>query len=109
MIARNLVKPSVRISALSFCAVFLTSVSALASQPAPPPPAPAPIKKAELPGLTGNKLPQCPEGQYVASMICKVAAPGYYLEHGMKYPAPCPNGMSSPAGAKAKSYCYRDN
>jgi hypothetical protein len=85
------------------------SASALASQPAPPPPAPAPIKKAQLPGLTGNKLPQCPEGQYVASMICKVAAPGYYLEHGMKYPAPCPNGMSSPAGAKAKTYCYKEN
>ena len=69
---------------------------------------PKPAKKTEQPGLVGNKLPQCPEGQYVASMICKLAPPGYYLEYGMKYPAPCPKGMTSPAGAKAKSYCRRE-
>jgi hypothetical protein len=38
-------------------------------------------------------------------MICKIAPPGYYLEHGMKYPVPCPKGTTSPAGSKAKSYC----
>jgi hypothetical protein len=41
-------------------------------------------------------------------MICKPAPPGYYLEHGMKYPMQCPEGMSSPSGAKAKSYCYKE-
>lgn len=76
----------------------------LASEPPKPAP-PAPAKKADAPGLTGNKLPTCKEGEYVAGMICKIAPPGYYLAYGMKYPAPCPKGTTSPAGAKAESYC----
>ena len=90
----------------SILGALLLSVPVQASEPPPPPPKPA--KKSEPPGLVGNKLPQCPEGQYVASMICKPAPPGYYLEHGMKYPMQCPEGMSSPSGAKAKSYCYKE-
>lgn len=84
--------------------LVLGSIPGFANEP-PPPPKPAPAKKTEPPGLTGNKIPQCVEGQYVAAMICKWAAPGFYLEHGMKYPAPCPPGMTSPAGAKNRSYC----
>ena len=87
-----------------FIAFLLVSSSTYASEPPP-----KPAKKSEPPGLVGNKLPQCPEGQYVASMICKSAPPGYYLEHGMKYPVQCPSGMTSPAGAKAKSYCYKES
>ena len=91
--------------ARSLLGFLLLSAPVYANEQAPPPP--KPTKKPEPPGLTGNKLPQCAEGQYVASMICKSAPPGYYLEYGMKYPVPCPNGMTSPAGAKAKSYCYK--
>lgn len=80
------------------------TMSALASEPPKPPP-PAPAKKAEPPGLTGNKLPTCKEGEYVAGMICKAAPPGFYLAYGMKYPARCPKGTTSPAGAKAETYC----
>ena len=93
--------------AINFAAILLLSSPTCASETPQPPPKPA--KKSEPPGLVGNKLPQCPEGQYVASMICKSAPPGYYLEHGMKYPVPCPSGMTSPAGAKAKSYCYKES
>lgn len=83
----------------------LGSVPAFANEPPPPPPPkPAPVK-SDPPGLTGNKLPKCVEGQYVAAMICKWAAPGFYVEHGMQYPAACPAGMTSPAGAKNRSYC----
>ena len=66
---------------------------------------PIPVKKVEPPGLTGNKLPKCAEGEYIAAMMCKKAAPGYYLEHGMKYPAACPKATTSPAGAKSINYC----
>ncbi len=81
----------------------LAPLASFASEP--PPPAPAPAKKSEPPGLRGNTLPQCLAGQYVASMICKWAPPGFYLEHGMKYPVPCPPGMTSPAASKAKAHC----
>ena len=67
--------------------------------------APAPKKKIEPSGLTGAKLPQCPEGEYVAGMMCKKPPPGYYLDYGMKYPAPCPKGTTSPAGSRSISYC----
>lgn len=67
--------------------------------------APAPKKKVEPSGLTGAKLPQCPEGEYVAGMMCKKPPPGYYLDYGMKYPAPCPKGTTSPAGSRSISYC----
>ena len=86
--------------------LMIMPVAGRASEP--PPPVPKPVKKSEPPGLVGNKLPQCPEGQYVASMICKPAPPGYYLEHGMKYPAQCPEGMTSPAGSKARTYCLKE-
>lgn len=89
-------------------ATFILPLQGKASE-LPPAAPPKPAKKSEPPGLVGNKLPQCPEGQYVASMICKPAPPGYYLEYGMKYPVQCPAGMSSPAGAKARSYCYRES
>jgi hypothetical protein len=99
---------SIRSGAILFLALIALPDVSNASEPPPAAP-PKPVKKSEPPGLVGNKLPQCPEGQYVASMICKPAPPGYYLEHGMKYPAQCPEGMSSPAGAKAKSYCYKES
>jgi hypothetical protein len=100
------VKRSFHLGSIGALAFFLASAHALAAETAalaPPKP-----KKAEQAALIGNKLPQCPDGQYVASMICKAAAPGYYLDYGMKYPAPCPDGMTSPAGAKAKTYCYKE-
>ena len=97
---------SSRFSISIFAGMFILSTSAFGSEPPAPP---EKKTKSELPGLVGNKLPQCPEGQYVASMICKSAPPGYYLAHGMKYPVPCPDGMSSPAGSKAKSYCYKES
>jgi hypothetical protein len=87
---------------LALCLAFSPAAS-FAGEPAPAPP--APVKKPEPPGLRGNKLPQCLEGQYVASMICKWAPPGFYLEHGMKYPAPCPRGTTSPAASKSKAHC----
>ena len=101
-------RPSHVIFAVIAMATFSLPLQAKASE-LPPAAPPKPTKKSEPPGLVGNKLPQCPEGQYVASMICKAAPPGYYLEHGMKYPVQCPEGMNSPAGAKAKSYCYRES
>jgi len=67
--------------------------------------APATKKKVEPSGLTGAKLPQCPEGEYVAGMMCKKPPPGYYLDYGMKYPVPCPKGTTSPAGSRSISYC----
>jgi hypothetical protein len=67
--------------------------------------APPPRKKVEPSGLTGAKLPKCPEGEYVAGMMCKKPPPGYYLDYGMKYPAPCPKGTTSPAGARSITYC----
>ena len=79
------------------------STSALASEPPPPPKPAAPPSKPSA--LTGDALPKCKDGEYVAGMICKIAPPGYYLAYGMKYPAPCPKGTTSPAGAKAESYC----
>lgn len=93
---------------LTVTLVILALPATSSASELPPAAAPKPTKKSEPSGLVGNKLPQCPEGQYVASMICKPAPPGYYLEHGMKYPVQCPAGMSSPAGAKAKTYCYRE-
>jgi hypothetical protein len=98
-------KRSSRLGYFAALVFILASSSSTASEPAAAPP-PKP-KKTEPSGLTGNKLPQCPDGQYVAAMICKVAAPGFYLEYGMKYPAQCPEGMTSPAGAKSKAYCYK--
>ena len=92
--------------ALGLAFICLAPVkSALASEPPKPPPPAAPAKKADPPGLTGNKLPTCKEGEYVAGMICKIAPPGFYLAYGMKYPAPCPKGTTSPAGSKAETYC----
>ncbi len=93
------------LSRLSGLALLCVAQSAFAAEPAKPPPPAAPAKKADPPGLTGNILPTCKEGEYVAGMICKVAPPGYYLAYGMKYPAPCPKGKTSPAGAKAETYC----
>ena len=88
----------------AICLALFTGVAGASS----PPPAPTPKPSGPPPkpsALTGNALPQCKEGEYIGGMICKIAPPGYYLEHGMKYPAPCPKGMTSPAGSKAKSYC----
>jgi len=96
-----------KFGAKSLLVFLLASAPAHASE-TPPPKPPEQVKKSEPPGLRGNTLPQCPEGQYVASMICKSAAPGYYLEHGMKYPVQCPRGMTSPSGAKQKSHCYNE-
>jgi hypothetical protein len=67
--------------------------------------APPPRKKVEPSGLTGAKLPKCPEGEYVAGMMCKKPPPGYYLDYGMKYPAPCPKGTTSPVGSRSITYC----
>jgi hypothetical protein len=64
-----------------------------------------PKKKVEPSGLTGAKLPQCPEGEYVAGMMCKKPPPGFYLDYRMKYPAPCPKGTTSPAGSRSIAYC----
>ena len=64
-----------------------------------------PKKKVEPSGLTGAKLPQCPEGEYVAGMMCKKPPPGFYLDYGMKYPTPCPKGTTSPAGSRSIAYC----
>jgi hypothetical protein len=82
-------------------------IASFANEP-PSPPAQPPAKKSEPSGLRGNTLPQCLEGQYVASMVCKWAPPGFYLEHGMKYPAPCPPGTTSPAASKAKAHCVAE-
>ena len=96
---------TILLTGVSLGGAFLLSASAFGAElPAPPK-----QTKSEPPGLRGNTLPQCPEGQYVASMICKSALPGYYLEHGMKYPVQCPAGMTSPYGAKAKTYCYQES
>lgn len=79
------------------------SASALASEPPPAPKPAAPPAKPSA--LTGNALPKCKDGEYVAGLTCKPAPPGYYAEPGAKYPTPCPKGTTSPAGAKGKHYC----
>jgi len=56
-------------------------------------------EKQALFGLTGNAIPQCPAGKYVASLICKKSAPEYYLDFDMKYPAPFPSRPRLPRGA----------
>jgi hypothetical protein len=90
----------------SFGVVNLRPSTAIANSEPSKTEAPAvPAKKQLPPGLTGNKIPQCPAGEYVAGLLCKIAAPGYYLDLGMKYPAPCPPGTTSPAGARSIRYC----
>ncbi len=86
-------------------ALHLNSKAWASSDPPKKEEAPAPRKKVEPSGLTGAKLPQCPEGEYVAGMMCKKPPPGYYLDYGMKYPAPCPKGTTSPAGSRSIAYC----
>jgi len=88
---------------LAFAATLSLSVSAFASEPPPPPkPAAAPAKPS---ALTGNALPKCKDGEYVAGHICKPAPPGYYALPGAKFPTACPKGTTSPAGAKGPHYC----
>lgn len=88
--------------AVIFVTLPNTAISAEQKSPAPPP---VPVKKGPPPGLTGAKLPQCKEGEYIASMLCKISPPDHYLEFGMKYPKPCPEGTSAPAGSKSIAYC----
>jgi hypothetical protein len=90
----------------SYGLLSLRSSPVLASGDPPKKEEPAiPAKKQEPPGLTGNKIPQCIAGEYPAGMICKKSPPGYYLDVGMKYPAPCPPGTTSPAGSRSISHC----
>ena len=79
------------------------STSALASEPPPPPKPAAPPSKPSA--LTGDALPKCKDGEYVAGMICKPAPPGYYVEPGTRFPVACPKGTTSPAGSKGKHHC----
>jgi hypothetical protein len=93
-----------RIVAASFAALLFASPAVLANEPPPPPPAPA-APPAKPSGLTGNALPKCLDGEYVAGMICKISPPDHYLEVGAKYPVRCPPGTRAPAGSKNKAYC----
>ena len=91
---------------MSVSSIWQLNTEALASgDPPKKEEKPLPTKKSEPSGLTGNKIPQCPAGEYVAGMMCKQPPPGYYLDYGMKYPAPCPKGTTSPAGSRSISYC----
>ncbi|NDB68758.1 MAG: hypothetical protein EB015_12290 [Methylocystaceae bacterium] len=73
------------------------------------PPKPKPEEKPAAPpkpsGLTGNLMPHCEPGSYPAGNRCKPAPPGYYAPANTKYPVPCPDGKSSPFGARGKIEC----
>jgi len=86
-----------------FAATLAFGLPAFASEPPPPPKPAAPPAKPSA--LTGNALPKCKDGEYVAGMICKPAPPGYYVEPGASFPVACPKGTTSPAGAKGRHYC----
>ena len=87
-----------------FLSIALSSTSiALANEP-PPPPAEKP-KPAKPSGLTGNLLPFCEIGSYPAGNICKPAPPGYYAPSGTKFPVRCPDGTTSPYGARGPGEC----
>ena len=89
---------------LSALSIWIVSSTAWASTP-PPPPAPEKPKPQKPSGLTGNQLPFCEIGTYPASNMCKPAPPGYYAPSGAKYPMRCPNGMTSPYGARSPNEC----
>lgn len=88
---------------ISLVSMLVVSSLAAASQP-PPPPAEKP-KPPKPSGLTGNALPFCEIGTYAAGNICKPAPPGYYAPSGAKFPLRCPDGMTSPYGARSRNEC----
>jgi hypothetical protein len=90
-----------RAGSLLLAAVFSADM-AFAQAPA------APETKAPRPkpsGLTGNALPFCEMGTYVAGHVCKPAPPGFYAPSGTRYPVRCPEGKTSPAGARGIGDC----
>lgn len=89
---------------LSVMIVSISWSAALANEPPPPPPA-APPKPAKPSGLTGNSVPYCESGTYAAGNVCKPAPPGYYAPSGTKYPLRCPEGTTSPYGARGPNEC----
>ena len=79
-------------------------VQAAEQKPAAEPAAkPRPAKPSHL---TGNALPKCEAGTYVAGHICKPAPPGFYAPSGGLYPVACAEGMTSRAGSRSASECY---
>lgn len=63
-------------------------------------------RPAKPSSLTGNALPKCEAGTYVAGHICKPAPPGFYAPSGGLYPVACAEGMTSKAGSRSASECY---
>ena len=83
-------------------AAVLSADLAFAEAPAAPeqkPPRPKPS------GLTGNALPYCEMGTYVAGHTCKPSPPGFYVPAGARYPLRCPEGTTSRAGARGIGDC----
>ena len=64
------------------------------AKPQPPPSA-----------LRGNVVPHCEPGNYPAGNICKPSPPGTYSPAETTFPIYCPQGKSSPSGARSRSEC----
>lgn len=83
-------------------ATFFSADMAFAQAPATPEKRSPPPKPS---GLTGNALPYCEAGTFVAGNICKPSPPGFYVPSGARFPLRCPEGTTSRAGARGISDC----
>ena len=87
-------------------AITVWAGPAIAAEQKPAAEPPAKPRPAKPSSLTGNALPKCEAGTYVAGHICKPAPPGFYAPSGGLYPVACAEGMTSRAGSRSASECY---